>query len=190
MQTNKKFSAFEVRLEDAMPASRRYKYSNAGLPNNLLQAIGHVAVLWGQIEYIVDSKINEALALPGAPVTNGKLMVPFNQRLALLDQLCKQFLTDSVTLKHSSAIIADLKQLVSHRNLIVHGSVANSKQRRKRRIVYWFRRIGWDTQPRILEKRALTVADVEKFAAKLSDMIPVALLIEAYFWTVEDAIAG
>jgi hypothetical protein len=173
-----------------MPASRRFKYSNAGLPNNLLQAIGRVAALWGQIEYIIDSKINEALALPGAPAINPKLMIPFNQRLGLLEDLCKHFLTDPVTLKHSGEIIADLKQLVSYRNLIVHGSVAHSKQRRKRRVVYWFRCIAWDTQPRIKERRALTVADVEKFATKLSDLIPAALLIEAFFWSVEAALLG
>jgi hypothetical protein len=173
-----------------MPASRKYKYSNAGLPNNLLQAIGHVAVLWGQIEYIIDSKINKILTLPGAPAINSKLMIPFNQRLGLLNQLCKQFLTDPVIRQHSSEIIADLKQLASQRNLIVHGSVAHSKQRRKRRIVYWFRRIAWDTQPRILEKRALTVADVERFAAKLSDQVAYAGMIEVFFWEVEDTLLG
>jgi hypothetical protein len=29
-----------------MPTSQKRKHSNAGLPNNLLQAVGHVAVLW------------------------------------------------------------------------------------------------------------------------------------------------
>jgi hypothetical protein len=41
-----------------MPTSQKRKHSNAGLPNNLLQAVGHVAVLWGQIEYIIDRPLS------------------------------------------------------------------------------------------------------------------------------------
>jgi hypothetical protein len=58
--------------------ARKLRYSNVGLPNNLLAAIGHVTALFAQLEYIVDSKISEALALPEAPKINPRLMVPFN----------------------------------------------------------------------------------------------------------------
>jgi hypothetical protein len=173
-----------------MLTSKKRKHSNAGLPKNLLQAVGHVAVLWGQIEYIIDSRINKLLSFPGAPSFNPKLMIPFNQRLGLLDSLCQQFLKDPDDMVRCGQIISDLKQLVGHRNLIVHGSVAHSKQRKKRRIVYWFRLISWDRQPRIKEKRALTVADVERFAARLSDQVAFAQMIEIYFWTLEDALLG
>jgi hypothetical protein len=170
-----------------MTTSRKLRYSNVGLPSNLLHAIGHVAALWGRIEYIIDSKINEALSLPGAPTINPKLMIPFNQRLDLLDDLCKQFLTNPKNRVSAAEIIAGLKLFVSQRNLIVHGSVAHSKQRRKRQIVYWFRRIAWDHQPRIIEKRALTVADVERFAMRISDQVAIAGMIEIYFWGVQHA---
>jgi hypothetical protein len=143
---------------------------------------------WGQLEYIIDRKINEALALPGAPKINPKIMVPFNQRLELLDDLCKRFLVDHKNRQFAAKIIHDLKQLSSQRSLIVHGSVAYSKQRKNGRVVYWFRRICWDQTPRIAEKRALTTADVERFASKINDQLAPALLIEAFFWSVEGAL--
>ncbi len=173
-----------------MPISRKLKHSNVGLPSNLLHAVGHVAALWARIEYIIDSKMSEALALPGAPKVDPKMMVPFNQRLELLGQLCKQYLTDATDRGHAAQIIADLKLLVAYRNLVVHGAVGNSKQRRKRRVVYRFRRIAWDTPPRIVERRALTVADIEAFAAKLSDHVVYAGMIAVFFWSVERALRG
>ena len=164
-----------------MPTSRKLQFSNVGLPSNLLHAIGHVAALWARIEFIIDGKISEALALPGAPKVNPKLIIPFNQRLELLDSLCKQFLTDPENRNNAAEIIANLKQLVGERDLIVHGSVGNSKQRQKRRVVYWFRQIRWDDPRRIVERRALTVAQVEAFAMKLSNHVVYAGLIRDVF---------
>jgi hypothetical protein len=46
---------------------KRKRISNVGLPKNLLAAIGHVAALWSQLEYVIDRKITEILRLPGAP---------------------------------------------------------------------------------------------------------------------------
>jgi hypothetical protein len=166
------------------------KFSNVGLPKNLLLAIGHVAALWAQIEYTIDSKISEALALPGAPKINPKLIIPFNQRLQLLDQLCKQFLTDPENRKFAAKIVSELKQLIGLRNLIVHGAVRHSKQRRKRHVVYWFRRIAWDNPARIIEKRAMTVAEVEIFAHRLSNGFASAGMFEVFFWSVERALLG
>lgn len=173
-----------------MATSQKLKHSNVGLPSNLLHAIGHVAALWAQIEFIIDGKISEALALPDAPIANPRLVVPFNQRLELIDKLCKQFLTDPKNRADAVKIISDLKQLVGQRNLIVHGSVRHSKQRRKGRVVYWFRRIRWDDPRRIVEKRAFTVAQVEALAMKISNAAAYAQLIEAYFWGVERALLG
>jgi hypothetical protein len=173
-----------------MTTSRKLKHSNVGLPSNLLHAIGHVAALWARIEFIVDSQISEALALPGAPNSNPRLVVPFNQRLELLDMLCEQYLTDPENRVNAAKIISNLKQLVGQRNLIIHGSVSGSKQRQKRRVVYWFRRIRWDDPRRIVEKRAFTVAQVEALAMKLSDAVSYAQMIEVFFWGVERALLG
>jgi hypothetical protein len=173
-----------------MIRTRKLRYSNVGLPNNLLAAIGHVTALFAQLEYIVDSKISEALALPGAPKINPRLMVPFNQRLGLLDDLCKQYLTDTDSLRFAAKILADLKQPSGMRNLIVHGAVAHSKQRRKRRVVYWFRRISWENPVRIVERRGLTVKEVEAFAARLSDQCASAGMFEVFFWVVHDTLQG
>lgn len=168
---------------------KRKRISNVGLPKNLLAAIGHVAALWSQLEYVIDRKITEILRLPGAPTANQKLIIPFNQRLKLLEELCDKYLDNEENRLHASRIILDLKQLSVQRNLIVHGSVANSKQRRKRQIVYWFRRISWDN-PSKIERRSLTVSQVEVIASKISDLIPAAMLIEAFFWAVEDSLLG
>ena len=73
-----------------MATSKRLKFSNVGLPSNLLHAIGHVAAMWAQVEFTIDSAINDALNLPGAPTINPKLMVPFKQRLDLLEALRRQ----------------------------------------------------------------------------------------------------
>lgn len=166
------------------------KFSNVGLPKNLLSAIGHVAALWAQIEYEIDSQISRTLALPGAPTINPKLIIPFNQRLQLLDQLCEQYLIDPENRIFAAKRVSELKQLVGLRNLIVHGVVRHSKQRRKRRIVYWFRRIAWDNPARIIEKRAMTVADVEAFAHRLSNSFAAAGMFEVFFWGVESALPG
>jgi len=100
-----------------------------------------VAALWAQIEYTIDLKINEALALRDAPKINPKLMIPFNKRLEVLDALCRRFLENPDDRISAAKIVQDLKQLSSLRNLIVHGSIRNSEQRRKGRRVYWFRRM-------------------------------------------------
>jgi len=47
--------------------------------------------------------------------------------------------------------------------------------------------VSWDTKPRVVERRALTVADVERFAAKLSDRYAYSTMFEVYFWGVPDA---
>ncbi|MEH2474100.1 hypothetical protein V1281_004716 [Nitrobacteraceae bacterium AZCC 2161] len=174
-----------------MTISKRKLLTNVSLSKSLLAAIGRVAALWAQLEYVIDSKINSILQLPGAPKIDPKLMVPFNQRLELLDQLCKQFLTDADNRDHAGRIIANLKQLAVQRNLIVHGSIANSKQRHKGQIVYLFRRVRWDAPTaRIVERRSFTVSGVETFAATISDQIPSALLIEVFFCDVKNAPLG
>ncbi len=173
-----------------MTTSKRLQLSNVGLPSNLLHAIGHVAALWAQLEFMIDSMINEALNLPGAPSVNPKLMVPFNERLNLLETLCRQFIKDPEELSTSIEKIEDLKQLVSQRNLIVHGAVQHSKRRKKGRVVYWFRRVAWDMQPKIVEKRALTVSDVERFAKKVSDQVALIFLVHLYLWVAERALRG
>lgn len=173
-----------------MAQFRKYEHSNVGLPSNLLHAIGHVAAMWARIEFEIDSNINRILTYPGAPKANPKLILPFRQRLDLLDDLCRQFLTDHEHLVHSAEIIAALKPLASQRNLIVHGVVSGSRQRRGRQQVYWFRRVAWEPPTRIIEKRAFTVSQVEGFAAKLSDYFAYAQLIEVFFWSVERALNG
>ncbi len=173
-----------------MVTSKWLKFSNVGLPSNLLHAIGHVAALWAQLEFMVDSMINDALNLPGAPTVNPKLMIPFNKRLDLLESLLRKFLTDAEALSTSIKIIADMKQLMGLRNLIVHGAVQHSKQRKRRRVVYWFRRVAWDLQPKVVEKRALTVMDVERFAKRVSDQAAVAILLSIYLLGARRALRG
>jgi hypothetical protein len=170
-----------------MAQIRKRPRSNVDLPTNLLAAIGHVTALWAKLEYTIDLSINEILALPGAPAVNPRLVQPFNKRLELLATLCDQFLTNPKNRKSAAKIVADLKQLVGMRNLIVHGAVGHPGQRRKRPGVYWFRRISWDRQPRVKERRALTVAAVEAFAARLSDAYAYSTMLEVYFWPVQRA---
>jgi hypothetical protein len=73
--------------------------------------------------------------------------------------------------------IADVKPLLSRRNLVVHGAVGNSEQKRNGKAVYWFRRVRWEDPPRIVEKRALAVAQVEQVAIDISNLIAIAALL-------------
>ena len=173
-----------------MVRSRRLKHSNVYLPSNLLHAIGHVAALWARIEFEIDSNINRILSYPGAPKVNPRLIVPFHQRLELLGTLCRKFLTHAEHLTRSAEIIASLKPLAAQRNLIVHGVVSGSRQRRGCEQVYWFRRVAWNQHARIIQRRALTVRQVEAFASTLSDHFAYAQLIEVFFWRIDDALRG
>jgi hypothetical protein len=154
--------------------------TNVALPAGLLHAIGHVAALWGRLEFIIDGTIRHALDLPNAPQIDTSLILPFKKRLELLSDLLVIFLDERERTEWAEAFLADVKSLQSRRDLIVHGAVANSEQDQEGELVYWFRRVRWERPARILEKRAMTVAEVEALAMQISDQVAIAGLLELW----------
>jgi len=153
---------------------------NVALPSNLLHAIGHVTAIWAQLEFRIDSTIYYALERPDAPRIKTTLARPFDQRLDLLLELLPLILPKQAIDEWALALIGEIRALHPRRNLVVHGAVANSQQELKGKAVYWFRRVRWERPVRIAEKRALSVAQVERLATDISNQIAMAALMELY----------
>lgn len=170
-----------------MSASRK---TNIQLPDTLLHSIGHVAALWARLEHEIDGMIRQCLDAPGAPEIDTALILPFRKRIELLADLLPRHAPDSDHVGWISEFVAIVKHLHHQRDMIIHGSVSGSGQRRKRKRVYWFRRVRWDRPPRILEKRAMTVAQVEAIAAEISDQIAVSGALDVMLWAALKASRG
>lgn len=150
---------------------------NVALPSDLLHAIGHVAAIWAQMEFRIDGTIRHALDQPKAPKIKTTLAIRFDERLKLLVRLLPDFLPKKEIDEWPLAFIAEVNPLHSRRNLIVHGAVGNSAQKRKGETAYWFRRVHWESPARIIEKRLMTVAEVEQVAVDISNLIAIAALL-------------
>jgi|SRR5579859_1336976 len=149
--------------------------SNVHLPDDLLCAIGHVAALWAQLEYIIDSATREALDRPQAPELDTALILPFRKRAELFAELTAAVFPKGDRLRaQMHQISTDAKRLQHQRDLIVHGSVAGSRVEQKGTATYTFRRIRWDRPVRVLERRSLSVKDIELIALEISDMVAIA----------------
>jgi hypothetical protein len=150
--------------------------SNVALPHNLLHAIGHVAAIWAQVEYSMDSAIRRLLDRSEAPAIDTALILPFSKRLKLFGELVNGAFSDETELV--AEMIANLKRLKAWRDLIVHGSVRNSAHRRKGRSSYTFARVRWERPAKLIERRYLTVAQVEAIAKEISDVYVAASLFD------------
>jgi hypothetical protein len=147
--------------------------SNVNLPDDLLHAIGHVTALWAQLEFIIDWTIRQALDRPPTSDIDTALIVPFRKRAALLASLAKPHLTDQRLdfIEFTKTVV----RLQHERDLIVHGAMGGSSRPDKDgTTVFTFRRIRWDRPIRLLERRAMSVADVEEVANKISDAVAIA----------------
>lgn len=156
--------------------------TNVLLPDDLLQAIGHVTALWAQLEYIIDSTIRQVLDRPNAPKTDTALILSFKKRINLLTTIAVPLLKDAKDREHLLALSTEVARLQHRRDLIVHGAVGGSEHLRGYQLAYTFIRIRWDRPIRILEKRAMSVAEVEAIALEISDQIAVAGLYRVILW--------
>lgn len=159
---------------------------NVGLPRDMLTAIGHVAAIWSHLEYKIDNIVRQALDLPDATEMDTALILPFGKRLALYADLLSNLGSEKQK-EHIAELVAAIKPLKSRRDLIVHGSVGHMAGDRDGTPTYWFRRIRWDRPARILEKRELSVADVEAVALQISDLVAYTVMNDIILWPHQDA---
>jgi len=164
---------------DGMPTPQ---FSNVRLPDELLRAIGHVAALWAQLEYTIDSTIRQALDHPAAPEIDTALILPFRKRLELMQYLFEQLPDCAEQHKWAVEVAQEALRLKHLRDLIAHGAVAGSEHQKDGRIRYAFRRIRWEKPARLLEVKNLDHTEVDAIATQISNLIPVAMLLETAFW--------
>lgn len=146
--------------------------TNVHLPDDLLRAIGHVAALWGQLEYIIDLTTRQALDRPPVSEIDTALIVPFRKRAGLLISLASPHLADQRI--DFGEFTKEVMRLQHARDLIVHGAVAGSAIDKDGAPAFTFRRIRWDRPIRLLERRVMSVAEVEEVANKIGNAVAIA----------------
>ena len=158
------------------------KVSNVGLPRDLLCAIGHVAALWAQLEYLIDSATRQALDHPGAPESNTALILRFHERVKLLITCALPLLDREADRRHLKELGTTVRRLQHLRDLIVHGSISHSGFEKDGTVKYAFRRIRWERPIRLLERRSFSVEQLESIASDISDAVAIAGLFELIIW--------